>query len=211
MWKRIAALELAALVVIAAMHLVTREVDAQQVVGRYNAKVFENEIPTGSGDSVLIITAAEIAAMIKAYPADDFQIKSTNAGVHVVDVWEEQRDKQRVAQATYDTVHSDITEIYYMREGSATLMTGAKMIKPLYRPSVDLGQGKGFLNIPSFQDKSQGGTTRRVGPGDVVVIPPWVVHQWRSLESPTLRYLNIRIDPEHKQPPNYVAPVLKKK
>lgn len=167
-------------------------------------------LPPGPGAaSVLHITGAEMQDLIKTFPTQNYQVKSTNAGVHVVDVWVENRPKSQPAAAgrtPTDTVHSDMTEIYYILEGSGTLMTGARMIEARYRDDPKNPDG---MFVPSFSGRSEGGTIRNVSVGDVVVVPPWVVHQWRTVDVP-LKYLNIRIDPEHIQPPNYVNPKLKK-
>ena len=57
---------------------------------------------------------------------------------------------------------------------------------------------------------AQGGRSRAVKVGDMIVIPPKTVHAWDSVDTPTLAYLTIRIDPEHKLHAGYTNPVLKK-
>jgi mannose-6-phosphate isomerase-like protein (cupin superfamily) len=164
-------------------------------------------LPPGKGpNSVLHLTAAEVQTLLKAFPTSNLHVKSTDAGAHVVDIWIEHRGNATPPPSN-DTVHSDMTEIYYILEGSGTLMTGATMKEPRYR---DDPRSKDGMWVPSYSGKSEGGTIRKVGVGDVVVVPPWVVHQWRTVDTPVLKYLMIRIDPEHIQPPNFVHPTLKK-
>jgi quercetin dioxygenase-like cupin family protein len=57
--------------------------------------------------------------------------------------------------------------------------------------------------------KAEGGRSRTVKVGDMIVIPP-TVHAWDSVDTPTLAYLTIRIDPEHKLHAGYTHPALEK-
>ena len=49
-----------------------------------------------------------------------------------------------------------------------------------------------------FKDSINGGVSRRVGPGDVIVIPGNLPHWWSSLDT-DIRYLIFRPDPEGLQ------------
>ena len=53
----------------------------------------------------------------------------------------------------------------------------------------------------------RGGQSRRVGPGDVIVIPPGVAH-WFSAVERDMNYLVVRIDPQHVLPAGYVNPAI---
>jgi mannose-6-phosphate isomerase-like protein (cupin superfamily) len=64
-------------------------------------------------------------------------------------------------------VHKSITEFYFVREGSATLVTGGTIMNNAIR----------------------GGVERVVKPGDVVFIPPGVPHAIR--ETTGISYLNV--------------------
>jgi mannose-6-phosphate isomerase-like protein (cupin superfamily) len=64
-------------------------------------------------------------------------------------------------------IHKTITEFYFVREGSATLVTGGAIVN----------------------DAIRGGVDRVIKPGDVVFIPPGVPHAIR--ESTGISYLNI--------------------
>jgi len=82
----------------------------------------------------------------------------------------------------------DTTEIYYMLKGNATLVTGGTLIDP-YRPetsTISL-RGRGI----------EGGTSRRISPGDVVIIPGHTPHWWSNLES-DIEYLIFRPDPDKR-------------
>ena len=64
-------------------------------------------------------------------------------------------------------VHKTITEFYFVRDGSATLVTGGAIVNSAIR----------------------GGVERVIKPGDVVFIPPGVPHMIR--ETDAISYLNI--------------------
>jgi mannose-6-phosphate isomerase-like protein (cupin superfamily) len=79
-----------------------------------------------------------------------------------------------------------VSEIYYILDGSATLVTGGTLPDP--KP---LRAGSTTLQSPRIQ----GGTSRHVGKGDVIVIPGRTPH-WFSSQEGDLRYLIFRPDPE---------------
>jgi len=77
------------------------------------------------------------------------------------------------------------SETYVMLEGSATLVTGGTLAarKP----------GEGTLR----GERIDGGVSRRVVKGDVIVIPGRTPHWWSELES-DIKYMIIRSDPESR-------------
>jgi mannose-6-phosphate isomerase-like protein (cupin superfamily) len=152
--------------------------------------------------------------MIQAYPGGNAEIKSIDAGKHVVDFWLEQRKPGLTSAAGSSGIsHAEITEIYYIVQGTATLVTGGKLIDPKLNedlPRTEFPGGGKFLT-PTFGGRFEGGTSRKIGPGDVIVIPPGTVHQWASVDSAQmLAYFIARIDPEHKQAAGIVNGALKK-
>ena len=48
-----------------------------------------------------------------------------------------------------------------------------------------------------------------VGVGDIVILPPGTVHQWTSIPQ-EMRYIILRIDPEHRQKAGFVQTLLKR-
>jgi mannose-6-phosphate isomerase-like protein (cupin superfamily) len=135
------------------------------------------------------VTHSDIQAFLKALPQDavsDKTIRSVDVGGYRVSVWAVLRPKGLAQDANLH--QTKVSEIYYMLEGSGTLVTGGSMpgAKPMAPGSTNL------------QSKTiQGGESRRVGPGDVVIIPGHVPHQWSSQDG-TLKYLIFRPDPESK-------------
>jgi hypothetical protein len=59
------------------------------------------------------MTAADLPTMINTYPGGNADIKSINAGKHVVDLWLEQRKAGlTAAPGSGGIAHAEITEIY---------------------------------------------------------------------------------------------------
>jgi mannose-6-phosphate isomerase-like protein (cupin superfamily) len=100
--------------------------------------------------------------------------------------------------------HSQITEIYHVMEGNATLVTGGTIDNP--RESPPESQVVKVLNGPSTGGGPvQGGVSRKVGPGDVVIIPPNTPHWFSEITSDQIVYLVVRVDPHKILPAGYGA------
>ena len=122
-----------------------------------------------------------------------------NVGVGVV-----HRAKTSGLQAGGGIEHSQITEIYHVIEGNATLVTGGTMENltefPPDSPVVSV------LNGPSTRGGPiENGVSRRIGPGDVVIIPPNTPHWFSEITSDQIVYLVVRVDPHKILPAGYVA------
>jgi cupin len=121
-----------------------------------------------------------------------------NVGVGVV-----HRAKTSGAQAGGGIEHSQITEIYHVIEGNATLVTGGSMDNltefPADHPVVTV------LNGPSTRGGPiQNGVSRKIGPGDVVIIPPNTPHWFSEISSDQIVYLVVRVDPHKVLPAGYM-------
>lgn len=106
-------------------------------------------------------------------------------------------------QATGGAIeHDDLTEVYHVISGTGTLVTGGK-ISGAKRLDPE-GQTVKLLAGPGSSGNAiTGGVSRKIGPGDVIVIPPDVAH-WFSEISPTeIVYLVVRIDPHKVLPAGY--------
>jgi len=148
-----------------------------------------SQAPLGATD----ITAAQVQAFIKGAPQDrnsDRPIRVVDVGGYRMGIFGVFRPKSAPPNAT---VHqTNITEVYYMLEGAGTLVTGGTLKKPATpRPST-LGN---WTDVSS--DGIEGGVSRRIAKGDVVVIPGGVPHGWASTES-DITYLIVRSDPDKK-------------
>jgi hypothetical protein len=158
----------------------------------------------------MLFTAAEMQRMAAAYPGLNAGVKSIDAGAHVVDFWLESRKGGKAAAALNGIVHRDITEIYHVFQGTASLITGGTIANP--QPiAVNVPAWKGssvVFNTPTTGGAYRDGTARRVGPGDIIVIPPGTPHQWGDVDSPMLVYFIARIDPSKTLAAGYTNPVL---
>jgi mannose-6-phosphate isomerase-like protein (cupin superfamily) len=101
------------------------------------------------------------------------------------------------------STHSGITEVYIVTSGSGVLTTGGTIpnAKPGGANALPTGPGTGGPAI-------EGGTSRKMGPGDIAIIPPNVPHAWTEVDPP-LNVLVVRPDAEHVLPSGYVNPAVK--
>jgi len=134
------------------------------------------------------ISPAEIAAFLEtaiAKSAIDQPIKSADVHGGKALVAMLHRDKAEAGAL----IHERATETYYILHGSGTIVTGGRLGgTPKPTDLTRLGAG------PSLQGERQGGDSRRVGPGDVIIIPAGTVHSFSELDSP-ISYLVFRFDP----------------
>lgn len=104
--------------------------------------------------------------------------------------------------------HSQVTEIYYVIAGAGTFVTGGTM-----RDAAALPADSSVVTVlvgPSATGSGiEGGQHRRIGPGDVIVVPPGVAHWFSAIEQ-DLDYLVVRVDANHVLPAGYVHPLIKK-
>ena len=147
--------------------------------------------PTNATD----VTAAQIAAFFKTAPPDknsDRAIRVVDAGPYHVGISGVFRPKSAAPTAI---IHqTKVSEVYYMVEGAGTLVTGGTLRPPLMPGKSDIGdwtdvRGAGI----------DGGTSRRIAKGDIVVIPGGVPHMWASQEN-DITYLIVRPDPDKQMP-----------
>jgi mannose-6-phosphate isomerase-like protein (cupin superfamily) len=139
------------------------------------------------------ITAAQVQAFIKEAPHDrnsDRPMRVIDAGGYRIGIFGVFRPKGTPPNAT---VHqTNVAEVYYVLEGAGMLVTGGTLKKTATpRPST-LGN---WTDVAS--DGIDGGVSRRIAKGDVVIIPGGVPHGWASTEG-DVTYLIVRPDPDKK-------------
>ena len=160
--------------------------------------------PTVASD----IPSAEFAIVLKSMNPDgvsDQQIKVVDIGKYNVAVGILHRSGKAKQTAI---AHSQITEIYYVIRGAGTFVTGGRMTNQTAAPAD--GATVKILVGPSDTGAGiEGGQSRRIGPGDVIIVPPDVAHWFSAIEQ-DLDYLVFRVDPEHVLPAGYVHPLLTK-
>src|ERR1700681_58987 len=153
------------------------------------------------------ISNSEIEATVKktaSLPVSDQQLRvlgingEYNVGVGVV-----HRAKTAGRDICGGIEHSQITEIYHVISGNGTLMTDGT-IENLKDQAPDSPVVTTLNGPSSGGGKIIGGKSRKLGPGDVVVIPPNTPHWWTEITSPEIVYLVVRADPHKVLPAGYV-------
>ena len=138
----------------------------------------------------LDVTGKELSAFIDGFPKDvitDRAIKVAEVGGYRVGIFGVFRPKSLPGDAILHETKT--SEVYYMLAGAGTLVTGG-FIRD-FKPGAD---GK---VSPTRGTRVEGGVTRRVTVGDIIVIPGRTPHWWSNLES-DIRYMIIRPDPENR-------------
>jgi len=89
--------------------------------------------------------------------------------------------------------HDKVTEIFQLIEGSGTLVTGGDIVNPQRREGTsELVSG---VSGPGISGTAiQGGTSRHVSKGDMVVIPAGTPH-WFSIVDEPIKLTVVRLDP----------------
>ena len=155
------------------------------------ASTAKAQAPTAATD----ITASQVQAFIKDAPHDrnsDRPIRVIDAGGYRVGVFGVFRPKDAPITAT---VHqTNVSETYYVLEGAGVLVTGGTLKKPVTPRQSGLGD---CMDLGS--NGIEGGVSRRLSKGDVVIIPGGVPHGWASAEG-DITYLIVRSDPAKKIP-----------
>lgn len=154
-----------------------------------SASAARAQAPTVATD----ITAAQVQAFIKDAPRDrnsDRPMRVVDAGGYRVGIFGVFRPKGTPPNAT---VHqTNVSEVYYVLDGAGMLVTGGTLKKPATPRQSTLGN---WTDVAS--DGIEGGTSRRIAKGDVVIIPGGVPHGWASTEG-DVTYLIVRPDPDKK-------------
>jgi len=75
-------------------------------------------------------------------------------------------------------IHTRDTDIVHVLEGSATFVTGGVAIEPKTIAPNEI-RGK----------EIEGGETRRIGKGDVIVVPNGLPHWFKQVEGPLIYYV----------------------
>jgi hypothetical protein len=105
--------------------------------------------------------------------------------------------------------HDFQTETYIVVSGGGTLVTGGQIVSGTKSgPESDVTK---VLNGPSCSGRAAGNlVTRKVGVGDVVIIPQGVPHGWSEITD-HVDYMSVRPDPDRVLAKDYVNPHIPKK
>ena len=116
------------------------------------------------------MTAAELNAALAKLPTDRpaGSVRVFSLAPYAVNV------ERRMPLAQGAAVHEAQAELFYVVDGSATLLTGGKLV----------GETRNGSNL---QGKSiEGGTSQKFGKGDFLIVPSGVAHQFVDIQSPVV-------------------------
>jgi hypothetical protein len=137
------------------------------------------------------VSGAEIKAFIDNLPKNaisDLPIRTVDVGGYRVGVYGVFRPKSVKQDAILHEVTT--TEVYYMLEGSATLVTGGRLVDERREPAT---------STSVRGSRIEGGVSRRMAAGDMVIIPGRTPHWWSEMDG-DIRYLIVRPDPSNRIP-----------
>jgi quercetin dioxygenase-like cupin family protein len=154
------------------------------------------------------ITAAEIAAVAKTAEGTDREIKIVDLGKYNLGVAVLRRSAMKPGGPATAINHAQLTEVYYIVSGAATLVTGGDVtnVKALPATHELVTTVVGPTNTAIFSKPAQ---VRKVAAGDVIIIPAGVYHGWAEVPD-HIEYVSVRPDVDKVLPAGYVNPVLKK-
>jgi len=95
----------------------------------------------------------------------------------------------RVKPEASALIHDRVTETYYIVSGSGTIVTGGTLGSPKPTDLSNVNAGM------SQTGTRQGGESRKVKPGDIVIIPAGTPHSFSALDGP-ISYLVYRFEPK---------------
>ena len=98
----------------------------------------------------------------------------------------------RVKPEASALIHDYVTETYYITSGSGTFVTGGQLggAKPMDLTKYNAGMSQSGARI--------GGESRRVKPGDIIIVPAGTPHSFSQLDGP-ISYLVYRFEPTAKK------------
>ena len=150
-------------------------------------------LPPADNPAATHISAADILATIENAPAgrvSDQQIRHIDAGGHNVGVGVVQRPPTTSLGAIQ---HHNQTEVYYVVSGRGTMVTGGELANG--RELDPDGVVVRTLTGPSAVGGIEGGESREVGPGDMVIVPAGSPHGFSEITE-TITYIVVRVDAE---------------
>jgi mannose-6-phosphate isomerase-like protein (cupin superfamily) len=159
--------------------------------------------PTCYHCSATYIPKSELDAYIQRaieHHVVDQQVRSIDLGKAQVGIGVVRREKLEPGSTQGEAVaeHEQVSEVYYIIEGTATLLTGADLVEPKRRP--DNLKTVREQNGPGYNSKSiRNPVVTELKAGDVMVIPAGTGHWFTKIDD-HITYMMVRIDPDKVVP-----------
>ena len=115
-------------------------------------------------------TASELMAALGKLPGDrpNSSVRVFSLAPYNVNV------ERRLAQPQGASLHEAQAEMFYVIDGSATLLTGGKLV----------GETRNGTNLSG--KSIDGGTAQKFGKGDFLLVPSGVAHQFIDIQAPVV-------------------------
>ncbi len=147
------------------------------------------------------ITREELEAYEKKAMAEnliDQQVRDVEIGKAHVGIGMIYRKKLDRPEPNSVAEHDQVSEVYHIIEGTATLVLGPDIAGKRRRPAT--AQTVVELNGPGHNGSDiRNGVTYNLKPGDVVIIPAGTGHQFTRIDD-HISYVMVRIDPDKVTP-----------
>ena len=141
----------------------------------------------------------EIGAYLSRAQANniiDQQVRSVDIGKSHVAIGIVHRTKLTAPGEVAE--HDQVSEVYHIISGSATLVTGPELVGAERRPATNTNVR--LLNGPGNNAKSiRDGVSHQLKAGDVMVIPAGTGHWFTKIDD-HITYLMVRVDPDKVAP-----------
>jgi mannose-6-phosphate isomerase-like protein (cupin superfamily) len=128
----------------------------------------------------------------------DQQVRDIDIGKAHVGIGMVHRGKLDAPAASSVAEHDQVSEVYHIIEGTATLVLGPDITNRQRRPST-LRTVREFNGPGNNGDQIRNGVTLQLKAGDVVVIPAGTGHWFTKIDD-HIDYLMVRIDPDKITP-----------
>ena len=147
------------------------------------------------------VPLSELQAYTKKANAEkltDQQVRDIEIGKAHVGIGMVHRGKVDAPAANSVAEHDQVSEVYHIVEGTATLVLGADITNRQRRPATQ--QTVREFNGPGNNGSEiRNGVAYQLKPGDVVVIPAGTGHLFTKIDD-HIDYLMVRIDPDKVTP-----------